>query len=99
MDADVVLVNTVVKLLAQKVIPALDAITVIPMLPAALPPLFEALKSSNADLRKSCVFLIVELYILVGDDLTPLLADLSASQVKLIGIYVQRARKERGLLE
>lgn len=95
MNPDVMRVNTVVKLLAQKVIPALDAITVIPMLPAALPPLFEALKSSNADLRKSCVFLIVELYLLVGDDLTPLLSELSASQIKLIGIYTDRARKER----
>jgi hypothetical protein len=42
------------------------------------------------------VFCLVELSLALGDRLAPHLAELSTSQLKLVTIYVNRARDRRG---
>lgn len=46
-----------------------------------LPPLFEAFKNPNADVRKAVVFCLVDMFMVLGEQLTPHLAVLSTSQV------------------
>lgn len=36
-----------------------------------LPPLFEAFKNPNADVRKAVVFCLVDMYMVLGEQLTP----------------------------
>ena len=60
-----------------------------------LPPLFEAFKNPNADVRKAVVFCLVDMYMVLGEQLTPHLAVLSTSQLKLVTIYINRTAKAR----
>ena len=60
-----------------------------------LPPLFEAFKNPDADVRKAVVFCLVDMYMVLGEQLTPHLAVLSTSQLKLVTIYINRTAKAR----
>eukprot|EP00793_Prasinoderma_coloniale_P004100 PRCOL_00006275-RA len=57
---------------------------------AVLPPLFEAFDSASADVRKAVVFALVDMWVVLGDALTPHLGALSTSQLKLVTIYVNK---------
>lgn len=59
---------------------------------AVLPPLFEAFDSASADVRKAVVFALVDMWVVLGDALTPHLGALSTSQLKLVTIYVNKVR-------
>lgn len=63
--------------------------------PNILPGLFEAFKSPSADVRKAVVFVLVDMYMVLGDDFTPYLSELNTSQLKLVTIYIQRLSKSR----
>ena len=65
------------------------------LLPQLLPPLFDAFKSPSADVRKAVVFALVDMYLVLGDQLTPHLSELSTSQLKLVTIYINRTTKTR----
>jgi len=65
------------------------------ILPQMLPPLFDTFKHPNADVRKAVVFCLVDMYMILGEQLTPHLAVLSTSQLKLVTIYIDRVRVKR----
>ena len=53
---------------------------------AALP----SLSSSLVDLRKAAIFLLVEIYVVIGDALYPYVQEIPASQKKLLTIYISK---------
>ena len=65
-------------------------------LKGALPHLFSAFNSKNADLRKAVVFCLVDIYNGMGDQLMPHLSSLSTAQLKLLTIYIQRSQSAPG---
>jgi hypothetical protein len=64
-----------------------DLIRLLPELTSAILPHFS---SSLVDIRKSVVFVLVEVYMKVGDTLYPFVKDLAASQRKLLTVYIER---------
>ncbi|GKT32685.1 hypothetical protein ADUPG1_006775, partial [Aduncisulcus paluster] len=64
-------------------------------LECVLPGLFEAFRNPSADIRKAVVFCLVDLYMTFGNDLNPFLSTLTATQLRLVTVYVQRLRKAR----
>lgn len=56
----------------------------------------EAINNVNADVRKCCVFCLVEIYSILGGDLfqKEFLCKLNASQQKLVDIYIKRKLDE-----
>jgi hypothetical protein len=64
-----------------------DLIRFLPDLTAAILPHFS---SPLVDIRKSVVFVLVEVYVKVGDTLYPYVKDLAASQRKLLTVYIER---------
>ena len=56
----------------------------------------EAINNTNADVRKCCVFCLVEIYSILGGDLfqKEFLCKLNASQQKLVDIYIKRKQDE-----
>jgi hypothetical protein len=49
-----------------------------------------SLSSSLVDLRKAAIFLLVEIYVVIGDALYPYVQDIPASQKKLLTIYISK---------
>jgi len=81
--------------LQSKLVPRFSQLQLLAILPQVLPPLFEAFKNPNADVRKAVVFGLVDMYMVLGEQLTPHLAVLSTSQLKLVTIYINRTAKAR----
>ena len=81
--------------LQSKLVGRFSAVQLLSILPQVLPPLFHAFKNQNADVRKAVVFSLVDMYLVLGEDLTPHLAELSTSQLKLVTIYINRTTKVR----
>ena len=52
-----------------------------------------SLSSTLVDLRKASIFLLVEIYIVIGDALYPYVQDIPTSQKKLLTIYIQKHMK------
>jgi len=65
-------------------------------LPLILPSVIQSFNSNSVDQRKAVVFAIVEIYFVLGDALFPYLTALSASQMKLVTIYIERQKKNAG---
>ena len=65
-------------------------------LPHILPGLLAAFSSPKADVRKACVFCLVDMYMSIGDELFAHLTALTQSQLKLVTIYINRTLKSRG---
>jgi len=78
--------------LQSKLVNRFTQLQLLSILPQILPPLFEAFKNPNADVRKAVVFCLVDMYMILGEQLTPHLAILSTSQLKLVTIYIDRVR-------
>jgi CLIP-associating protein 1/2 len=76
--------------LQSKLVPRFSQLQLLAILPQVLPPLFEAFKNPSADVRKAVVFCLVDMYMVLGEQLTPHLAVLSTSQLKLVTIYINR---------
>ena len=51
---------------------------------------------TNADVRKSVVFCLVEISFLLGDDFDVFQAELAPNQQKLVAIYIQRRMETSG---
>lgn len=66
-------------------------------MPILLQQLLPAFKSSLVDVRKALVFVIVEMYFVVGDALYSHVASLTPPQLKLLTIYIDRQRSQREL--
>ncbi|KAL1495781.1 hypothetical protein AB1Y20_016643 [Prymnesium parvum] len=81
--------------LTSKLVGRFTQLQLLSILPQILPPLFEAFKNPNADVRKAVVFCLVDMYMILGEQLTPHLTVLSTSQLKLVTIYINRTAKAR----
>jgi CLIP-associating protein 1/2 len=82
---------TCIKVLT-KVISQADAKTLLQQLSSLLPGLFEAFKSTSADIRKAVVLCLVDIYFVLGEDFMPYLAQLTPTQAKLVQIYCHKRR-------
>ncbi|XP_042390440.1 CLIP-associated protein-like isoform X5 [Zingiber officinale] len=64
-------------------------------LPSFLPALFDAFGNQSPDLRKTVVFGLVEIYIILGKSFVPYLEGLSSTQLRLVTIYANRISQAR----
>ncbi|CAI0405019.1 unnamed protein product [Linum tenue] len=64
-------------------------------LPSFLPALFEAFNNQSADVRKTVVFCLVDIYIMLGKAFLPYLEGLNSMQLKLVTIYANRISQAR----
>ncbi|XP_061341424.1 CLIP-associated protein [Gastrolobium bilobum] len=64
-------------------------------LPSFLPALFEAFGNPSADVRKTVVFCLVDIYIMLGKAFLPYLQGLNSTQLKLVTIYANRISQAR----
>ncbi|KAL9228289.1 hypothetical protein vseg_003884 [Gypsophila vaccaria] len=64
-------------------------------LPSFLPALFDAFGNQSADVRKTVVFCLVDMYILLGKAFLPHLEGLNSTQLRLVTIYANRISQAR----
>lgn len=64
-------------------------------LPSAVPAVLSSVNSSLADLRKAVVFILVEMYLTVGDSVFPYVHSLTPPQRKLLTIYIEKRMNDR----
>ncbi|XP_058094985.1 CLIP-associated protein-like [Magnolia sinica] len=64
-------------------------------LPSFLPALFDAFGNPSADVRKTVVFCLVDIYIMLGKAFLPYLERLNSSQLRLVTIYANRISQAR----
>ncbi|XP_054873720.1 CLIP-associating protein 2 isoform X48 [Amphiprion ocellaris] len=62
------------------------------MLPEIVPGLIQGYDNSESSVRKACVFCLVAIYAVIGEDLKPHLSQLSSSKLKLLNLYIKRAQ-------
>lgn len=88
-----------VKLLSLRVLSAsmrfVTSAQLLQELGRVIPPVVASVSSAQADLRKAAIFVLVEVYMVVGDALYPFTQSLSPPQRKLLTIYVDRKLKQR----
>lgn len=60
-----------------------------------LPMLFDAFGNQDADVRKTVVFCLVEIYIVLGKAFVPYLGSLSSTQFRLVTLYANRISQAR----
>ncbi|CAN8257567.1 unnamed protein product [Cochlearia groenlandica] len=60
-----------------------------------LPAVFEAFGNQSADVRKTVVFCLVDIYIMLGKAFLPYLESLNSTQVRLVTIYANRISQAR----
>ncbi|GER24978.1 CLIP-associating family protein [Striga asiatica] len=64
-------------------------------LPSFLPHLFDAFGNQSADVRKTVVFCLVDIYIILGKAFLPYLEGLNSTQLRLVTIYANRISQAR----
>ncbi|XP_053190837.1 CLIP-associating protein 2 isoform X6 [Scomber japonicus] len=62
------------------------------MLPEIVPGLIQGYDNSESSVRKACVFCLVAIYSVIGEDLKPHLGQLTSSKLKLLNLYIKRAQ-------
>ncbi|PHT77786.1 CLIP-associated protein [Capsicum annuum] len=60
-----------------------------------LPSLFDAFGNQSADVRKTVVFCLVDIYIMLGKAFLPYLEGLNSTQLRLVTIYANRISQAR----
>ncbi|KAI5621541.1 CLIP-associating protein 2 isoform X17 [Silurus asotus] len=75
-----------------KVIERLPKEGLVQMLPEIVPGLIQGYDNSESSVRKACVFCLVAIYAIIGEDLKPFLSQLSGSKLKLLNLYIKRAQ-------
>ncbi|XP_053348285.1 CLIP-associating protein 2 isoform X32 [Clarias gariepinus] len=75
-----------------KVIERLPKEGLVQMLPEIVPGLIQGYDNSESSVRKACVFCLVAIYAIIGEDLKPYLSQLSGSKLKLLNLYIKRAQ-------
>ncbi|XP_010733121.1 CLIP-associating protein 2 isoform X18 [Larimichthys crocea] len=66
------------------------------LLPEIVPGLIQGYDNSESSVRKACVFCLVAIYAVIGEDLKPHLSQLSSSKLKLLNLYIKRAQSGSG---
>ncbi|XP_030644532.1 CLIP-associating protein 2 isoform X4 [Chanos chanos] len=75
-----------------KVIERLPKESLQQMLPEIVPGLIQGYDNSESSVRKACVFCLVAIHAVIGEDLKPHLSQLSGSKLKLLNLYIKRAQ-------
>ncbi|KAJ7294463.1 hypothetical protein O6H91_Y255800 [Diphasiastrum complanatum] len=78
-----------------KIVTRLPSEQLMSQLPSFLPALFDAFGNQNADVRKTVVFCLVDIYIILGKAFVPYLGSLSSTQLRLVTIYANRISQAR----
>ncbi|XP_017604079.1 CLIP-associated protein-like [Gossypium arboreum] len=86
----VICINCLTKLVGQ-----LSQEDLMSLLPSFLPAIFEAFGNQNADVRKTVVFCLVDIYIMLGKAFLPHLEGLNSTQLRLVTIYANRISQAR----
>ncbi|KAK5813429.1 CLIP-associated protein-like [Gossypium arboreum] len=86
----VICINCLTKLVGQ-----LSQEELMAQLPSFLPSLFEAFGNQSADVRKTVVFCLVDIYIMLGKAFLPHLEGLNSTQLRLVTIYANRISQAR----
>lgn len=69
---------------------------VLEQLDVVLPGVISAFGDSSSEVRKTAVFCLVDIYMILGERVMPyLMKDLTPSQMKLVTIYIGRQQRER----
>ncbi|XP_022722851.1 CLIP-associated protein-like isoform X2 [Durio zibethinus] len=64
-------------------------------LPSFLPVLFDAFSNQSAEVRKTVVFCLVDIYVMLGKAFLPYLQDLNGAQLRLVTLYANRIAQAR----
>ncbi|KAL0459327.1 UNVERIFIED_CONTAM: CLIP-associated protein [Sesamum latifolium] len=83
-------INCLTKLVAR-----LSQEELMAQLPSFLPALFDAFGNQSADVRKTVVFCLVDIYIMLGKAFLPYLEGLNSTQLRLVTIYANRISQAR----
>ncbi|KAL0383691.1 UNVERIFIED_CONTAM: CLIP-associated protein [Sesamum calycinum] len=83
-------INCLTKLVAR-----LSQEELMAQLPSFLPALFDAFGNQSADVRKTVVFCLVDIYIMLGKPFLPYLEGLNSTQLRLVTIYANRISQAR----
>ncbi|XP_068940575.1 CLIP-associating protein 2 isoform X20 [Petaurus breviceps papuanus] len=57
-----------------------------------VPGLIQGYDNSESSVRKACVFCLVAIHAVIGDELKPHLSQLTGSKMKLLNLYIKRAQ-------
>uniref|UniRef100_A0A8C3Y9V9 Cytoplasmic linker associated protein 2 n=1 Tax=Catharus ustulatus TaxID=91951 RepID=A0A8C3Y9V9_CATUS len=79
-----------------KVIERVSKETLTQLLPEIVPGLVQGYDNSESSVRKACVFCLVAVHAVIGDDLKPHLSQLTGSKMKLLNLYIKRAQTGSG---
>ncbi|NXM66203.1 CLAP2 protein, partial [Serilophus lunatus] len=66
------------------------------LLPEIVPGLIQGYDNSESSVRKACVFCLVAIHAVIGDELKPHLSQLTGSKMKLLDLYIKRAQTGSG---
>uniref|UniRef100_A0A670ZBI2 Cytoplasmic linker associated protein 2 n=1 Tax=Pseudonaja textilis TaxID=8673 RepID=A0A670ZBI2_PSETE len=66
------------------------------LLPEIVPGLIQGYDNSESSVRKACVFCLVAIHAVIGDELKPHLSQLTSSKMKLLNLYIKRAQTGSG---
>ncbi|XP_029369302.1 CLIP-associating protein 2 isoform X1 [Echeneis naucrates] len=75
-----------------KVVERIPRDGLITLLPEIVPGLIQGYDNSESSVRKACVFCLVAIHAVIGEDLKPHLSQLSSSKLKLLNLYIKRAQ-------
>ncbi|XP_066047832.1 CLIP-associating protein 2 isoform X20 [Chamaea fasciata] len=79
-----------------KVIERVSKETLTQLLPEIVPGLIQGYDNSESSVRKACVFCLVAIHAVIGDELKPHLSQLTGSKMKLLNLYIKRAQTGSG---
>ncbi|XP_044790127.2 CLIP-associating protein 2 isoform X30 [Bubalus bubalis] len=79
-----------------KVIERVSKETLNLLLPEIMPGLIQGYDNSESSVRKACVFCLVAVHAVIGDELKPHLSQLTGSKMKLLNLYIRRAQTGSG---
>ncbi|XP_023575500.1 CLIP-associating protein 2 isoform X11 [Octodon degus] len=79
-----------------KVIERVSKDTLNLLLPEIMPGLIQGYDNSESSVRKACVFCLVAVHTVIGDELKPHLSQLTGSKMKLLNLYIKRAQTGSG---
>ncbi|XP_038622985.1 CLIP-associating protein 2 isoform X14 [Tachyglossus aculeatus] len=79
-----------------KVIERVSKETLTQLLPEIVPGLIQGYDNSESSVRKACVFCLVAIHAVIGEDLKPHLSQLTGSKMKLLNLYIKRAQSGLG---
>ncbi|XP_041104298.1 CLIP-associating protein 2-like isoform X33 [Polyodon spathula] len=79
-----------------KVIDRVSRETLNQLLPEIVPGLVQGYDNSESSVRKACVFCLVAIHAVIGEELKPHLNQLTGSKLKLLNLYIKRAQSGSG---